>query len=203
LLGKGRDTETVAKDFTALTKLKAMLGNIGDAAKKLKKGREGYDEIKESIKLAALATKIERGIKDGIMAARVASYAGPQAILSIVKDVVWFCIGDSIVDAINQHLKARHSVKIIPLHSGAIPYVAGIRGHQGAVIGDDPGWLDNILMDWVGGKGQPGSTSNVAKNCTHFLAGVVGIQVPDWTPSPSEQQYLRSIQEQNSLDKAF
>lgn len=203
LLGKGRDTETVAKDFTALTKLKAMLANIGEAAKKLKKGREGYDEVKESIKLASLATKIERGIKDGIMAARVASYAGPQAILSIVKDVVWFCIGDSIVDAINQHLKARHSVKVIPLHSGAVPYVAGIRGHQGAVIGDDPGWLDNILMDWVGGKGEPGSTSNFAKNSTHFLAGFVGIQVPDWTPSPSEQQYLRSLKEQNELDKTL
>jgi len=124
--------------------------------------------------------------KEGILAFRLAKYAGPQAIVSLAIDVAWFTIGNSLLQGFNARLAARQSVKIIPLRAGRLPYTAGIKGHQGAVIGDQPGFYDNLITQAL--------DPSVNSNCISWLATFQGVDVPKYGINDVDQQWIEKYQ---------
>jgi hypothetical protein len=71
----------------------------------------------------------------------------------------------------------------MPLVAGKLPYTAGIKGHQGAVVGDQPGWLDvqlkNILDPGYGGGNPIG-----------WIAALNGVELPESADNDVDQQWL-------------
>jgi hypothetical protein len=68
----------------------------------------------------------------------------------------------------------------------SIPYVAGIRGHQGSIVGDDPGFYDKVI------SGQMGPDIFGIK-LTMLAASLTGIQIPEYGNTEIDSQYLESI----------
>jgi hypothetical protein len=52
---------------------------------------------------------------------------------------------DSVIEAVNDFLSARQCVTIYPMKIGPLPLIAGILGHQGCVIGDEPSMFDQLV----------------------------------------------------------
>ena len=132
---------------------------------------------------------IEKKLKEVTQTAktvRLLSNCGPQIVFNIAKEVVMMSIGNQLVLGVNARLASLHSVMLIPLMStrSRLPYVAGIRGHQGAVIGDTPGWADNLLTGLLTGKdGGIGTT-------TSFISAFLGVEAPEWATMNRQDQEL-------------
>jgi hypothetical protein len=77
----------------------------------------------------------------------------------------------------------------------AYPYTAGIRGHQGAVIGDEPSWADNLIYGWS--KQYTGDNQWVwaGMNTIQFTAAMLGIEVPEYVDDPVDVQYMEKLRE--------
>jgi len=154
----------------------------------------GAEALVEAKALASL--KIGRSweiLRDLYTGFRVAKYCGPQALLSLCVDTVQLIAWGSLIDGINARLGARNVAKLYPLMVGDIPFVAGIRGHSGLVVGDDPSWADQLL---TGVLTPTDPNWHSMSNLTGFVALLAGIQVPDRSVSDSDARYIRVMQDQ-------
>lgn len=150
-------------------------------------------ETAEGAKIAQAAIKaesIQHFLKSWEEAKRICnilSYMGPQALLKAAWDISIMIIFNSFIEGINARFRARQCVKIIPLMSGDVPYVAGIKGHQGAVIGDSPSWGDELIS---GVHPSIPSWMNQA-----YITGVslLGVTLPEYGSMDQDQQYLDDI----------
>jgi len=141
LRGMG-DTKRLAKLEPALSALEELV-----AAEKI------MDETKAAAKIVAL-TKAGNFAKD-ILGSAKASFAMAKTlkssnVYSLAAQVAVYFIGGGFADWINYSLKARQCVKVVPLRLGTVPWVAGMTGHQGAVLGDDPSWSDKFFTNIMG-----------------------------------------------------
>ncbi len=141
-------------------------------------------------KVAIAASRMKKVIAPSIKAV---SWLSPAIVLRAAVEVIRFTVGASIIDYANSTLRARQAVTIIPLRTRdsngtSLPYVAGIRGHQGCVVGDDLSIFDNFLGGWLGGQHD-----GLAAKGTTILAALVGIEVPDYGHTQSDTEYLKRI----------
>lgn len=213
LLNRLKDPSEVAVDVSATGKTKGLVGKTAqrlrdakNAVKGLKNGlppEEAFkafrlaEDVEDKLKFAKIIEHLGKSTKRAINVARIAGYSTPvTAVISVIKDVLMFVMGSSLVDGINHMTKARQIAKIYPLTNNGIPFVAGVRGHAGLVVGDDPGWLDREISKWLGGKPVPGQPTEYGMVITSTLAGLFGIEVPDFYPNPSDIAYVESLEQQ-------
>ena len=133
-------------------------------------------------------------LKDVYTGFRLAKFAGGPFI-SLACDTIQFIIGGSVINGINARLRARNVAKVYPLFVGNIPYVAGMRGHQGLVIGDDPSWADKLLTGYL--TLGDGSWAQASK-WTGLLATVAGIEVPDHAVTQTDAKFVAYLQNQSN-----
>lgn len=158
------------KAFVAQTKeVRAMLKEISAL---------NVDPLK--VRASVGVAKVTQMLKDAKIAANLAQYGGPQAILAIAKDIVWATLFEGVFAGITAKLAARQCVKIVPLTVKGKPFVAGIRGHQGAVIGDDPSWADQLLHNWLSiDIDNPDNIGeSIGRNWIGIAAMLVGVEEP-------------------------
>lgn len=168
-----------------------------------------------STKLIALLSQAEEGIQDARIAAaakvaakgigkiaNVASFIGPQIILRVALEVFKFGIGQGMIQAVSKNLAARQMVKIIPLRSiqspgQSIPFTAGIRGHQGAVIGDEPGFVDKIISGRIG-------PDVFGVKLSLLVGAVLGVEIPEYGDTQEDTDvynYLRKVRMERGIEK--
>jgi len=162
---------------------------ILDAAKEAGEAGVGAIEAaKNAVKQVDLLGALGHDAKKASTALRIGSLVGPQFLLAAAKEIIWMCLGESVVSTINYRLKARQVVTIYPLFSGGVPYTAGILGHAGAVVGDEPGWIDQ----WIekDGWGQLLSLS----------CAFMGVEIPDTKPSVEEKKLREEAENVSNTD---
>jgi hypothetical protein len=71
---------------------------------------------------------------------------GPVAVAAYVAEAAITLLCGSIAESVSRGLRYRQALVIIPLRYRKKSYVAGIEGHAGAVMGDDPSNLDKMLI---------------------------------------------------------
>ena len=150
-------------------------------------------ETAETVKAEKAARAAYRMTKAIAKTASIASFIGPQVVLRAAIEVVRLSIGASVIEWINASLRARQCVRIIPLRTkdasgNSIPYVAGIRGHQGAVVGDDISYFDKWLGGWLGGKND-----SLGAKASMVAAAIIGIEVPEYGSTDVDSRYLELI----------
>lgn len=116
---------------------------IDNAAKVLKTGqtKEVVDGAKAAVKGVGRGAAALRG------ALRILGLSNPIGWLFLGIDFTIFGLFGALAESFETRLKARQCVSILPLAMGKYPWTAGLRGHMGAVVGDDPGWGDRLIMD--------------------------------------------------------
>lgn len=131
--------------------------------------------------------------KGSVAGLRLLKYMGPQAVISLAVDASIMILGESLIEGHNARLRARQCAKIFPLMSGKIPFVAGIRGHQGAVIGDQPSWVDELISNLHGVKTKSGDgiLSDAGINAMAVLASFGGVELPEWGETEVDSAYLK------------
>lgn len=189
VLDEARDARKVARQPSNVSKLRAHLAQIRSEI-------DAFRALSSEQRLARAGNKMRGAMKfarDLYRAGSLAAYAGPQAILKVALDIVVLTIGSSVVDGINARWKARQCAKIVPLIVGdpGYPLTAGIRGHQGAVIGDEPFWANNLLWGWY--KTGDGEDQYVGQSVMTFAAAMMGLEVPDYLPTEQDKQYMQSL----------
>jgi len=175
-----------------------------DFIKSLLKGATGKDKMsqiknlwnnvksKDILKSSENAFKLlPNMIRRTAFAARVGMYAGPQAIVALAVDASFMVVGETVLNAFNHRLKSRQVAKIVPLFNGTVPFVAGIVGHAGAVIGDDPSFLDKIQSEYIGGVADE---PNGLMQTTILLSEIFGIESPSLLPTDLEIRLRSSLQ---------
>jgi hypothetical protein len=182
----GSQASNISKLRTHLEGLKTLYTDVKEAK-----------EIKDATKLTARLKTSYALAKDIVRGGSLLGYAGPQALLKVAYDVAVYTVGGGIIDGINARFKARQVAKIVPLMVGdpAYPYTADIRGHQGAVIGDEPSWADNLIYGWS--KQYTGDNQWVwaGMNTIQFTAAMLGIEVPEYVDDPVDVQYMEKLRE--------
>jgi hypothetical protein len=192
------NAERLAMAPRGTTRLRQHLRSLREfylGAKAMSGAEKGALVLERSTKMAQSAMKMARNLYRG---GTLLSYAGPQAIVRIAVDATIMIVGGSIIEGINSRWKARQCVKILPLMIQDHPYVAGIRGHQGAVVGDDPSWADNLLFGWsrmntdVNKYSQDfaGYSSYIGSNLLLFGAGMMGLEAPSYATDSFENPYI-------------
>lgn len=144
------------------------------------------------VRRLAFLEEIKTAITSGVNGVRLLKYMGPQAVLSLAVDAVVLTLGQSIVEGHNARLRARQCVKIIPLRAGHLPYTAGIKGHQGAVIGDNPSWTDELISG-LHGAGNALNPTTLA--IFGVFAAMGGVTVPQYGMTEVDSAYLNGIRE--------
>jgi hypothetical protein len=100
-------------------------------------------------------------------------------------------------------LRARQAVKILPLRAHNVPYTAGIKGHQGAVVGDSPSWVDELITEAHGVS--PGVFTEGMANFVFLVGAMFGAQIPSYGENEVDSAYLdlmrKEEEEQKELDK--
>jgi len=135
---------------------------------------------------ADVADDFLSGVRGAITTVRLAKNSNPW---TFVIDLAIQALASSVVDSINHHLAARQSVKIMPLsNQQGMPFVAGIKGHQGAIIGDSPGIFDEILMGLTGNPGDGGYIPPEMVTTGLVLSALLGIESPKFTPTAAERE---------------
>lgn len=164
-----------------------------EALSALNKELEAGKTTAEAVKIAQAAIKadsLKHFLKSWEQAKRICnilSYMGPQVLLKAAFDISIMIIFNSFIEGINARFRARQCVKIIPLMSGDVPYVAGIKGHQGCVIGDSPSWGDELLSG--SHKSVPGWMSQTYK----VGAAILGVELPEYGVMDQDQEYIDKI----------
>jgi hypothetical protein len=218
ILGAADDARAVAADGRGVTKVRAAIMRRWDQLKNLHRDLKDIKEAKllnkvETTvdKLKPLATKTLDMSKTFLRAGTLASYAGPQVILRMAADVTLSAIGGSMIEGINARWKARQVAKILPLMVGspATPYTAGIRGHQGACVNDDPSWADNLIMGFTHLNTQlddrvdspAGRAAYMGTNALMFTAAMLGLEAPEYAQDPADAQYMNTNEQFNADQK--
>lgn len=214
ILGRTSDPVAVARQPRGVTKLRWHMQTLSDKIRGLGTTLKEAKEAKGVEKARVLINKARPWVleqykmaKTILRAGSLASYAGPQIILRLAADVAFFAIGGSIIEGINARWKARQCVKIVPLMVGSnppTPYVAGIRGHQGAVVGDDPSWADNLIMGFThlnteakDRDGYAGRAAYVGTNLLMFAGAMLGLEPPEYGQDPSDITAMNESEEFN------
>ena len=194
---------SVLKAQNIKTKVDVFVSGAKRAAAKTKSTvqelRAGGDAAKEAADVARLLAKEKflksyEILKDVYTGFRLAKYAGGPFI-SLACDTIQYIIAGAVINGVNARLRARNVAKIYPLFVGNVPYVAGVRGHQGLVVGDDPSWADKLLTGYLTpGDGQWHGASTI----TGLLASGVGIEVPDHAVTDADARFVTMMQNQNN-----
>jgi hypothetical protein len=146
-------------------------------------------------KASARTGKALKGIYSGGRLAKyvVGAGGGPvgEAMMLLI-DIAQFFGFDAIIEGLNNLMKARQCVKIYPLTAGGVPYVAGIRGHQGAVLGDYPSWMDELYTNLL--------TPGMANLGLGWIGVIAGLEVPNYARTPLDAQVLEIWKEQETQD---
>jgi hypothetical protein len=150
-------------------------------------------EMESKIKHEKAARAFARMAKAITKTSSVVSFLGPQIILRLGFEAVRLSIGSSMIEWFNTSLRARQCVRIIPLRTRSsdgttMPFVAGIRGHQGAVVGDDPSFFDSLITGYLGG-----AIDNPGARALMFLSAALGVEVPSYGNTELDSRYLREI----------
>ena len=192
----GRKTvEQIAKE--GLSKFKAGLAQAQPmldtmkavrAAKTVEEAEQIWKESKEISKIITAARELYSGV-------RMLAFTSAPEFTTIIA-ALQYVLTQQITDYFNAALDARHSVKIIPLMAGDVPFVGGIRGHAGAVIGDDPSWKDTLLNDII----TPGAGSGWGWYATALPLSFMGIEMPRDTDNHVDKEALRQILESYESD---
>jgi hypothetical protein len=185
-----RQLRKIGKDFLSALKSGDMSGV-----------KASITDVGELIREKRLADRVRKGAKSGVMGLRILGHAA-NPIGSIALDAFIFIIGDSIGRAETLKMRARQCAKILPLFVNGVPWVAGIRGHEGGVIGDEPGWYDRFLMGLLGGSSNPEDNPlflpEGARQAAFITSTLLfGIEVPDYRTEtlPQDRAYLRWMEE--------
>jgi len=162
-----------------------------------KHAKKVTEETTEALKKAARMRKLEKmkkSMETAMLAVRMVKYMGPQAIFSVAFDTTVGIVGGSLIEGYKAHLRARQVVKIIPLRVGKVEFVAGIRGHEGAVIGDNPSWVDEVI------GGLHGAPNNVlptwATNSLGFVAAFNDLEYPQ-AHTEVDAAYIKAIRDED------
>jgi hypothetical protein len=75
----------------------------------------------------------------------------------IAFQAVQVMIVDTFMESINDSFLSRQVALIYPLKVGFVPLLAGVLGHQGCVVGVEPGMLDKMIGGMTGGGLQEGT----------------------------------------------
>lgn len=112
--------------------------------------------VREGIKTTdALRNTVQKGVNigedlwDTVKHARALTGANPITLLT---QLTIMCATSSTIDQINHFFANRQVLKVYPIWSKGVPFIAGIRGRQGLVVGDTPGLLDTILLEFSQGE---------------------------------------------------
>lgn len=200
------DISTPGKLKGSFSRMKDVLKEVGKGIKGVKAGEEASEAFKgvkaaagltdDAVKASTIINKAGAGTRKAINVAKLAGYSNPAtAVVSLFKDVLMIAFGSSIVDSFNNMTKARQVAKIYPLMNNGIPFTAGVRGHQGLIVGEDPGWLDREIAKWLGGVPVPGQPTEGAWIATSMIASFFDIEVPDFSQNPADLQYIKSIEQ--------
>ena len=149
---------------------------VAAAAKAAGSSDEALKVVLESKRVGELINSIKNAFAAG---ETLGTFAAPE--FAIIMDAAKIVVMQETVDYINEWLDSAHSVIIMPLMAGDIPFVCGIRGHQGAVINDDPSWTDILLRDLIDPSVTPlWSPWKLASVPLNFI----GVNMPNnWTNS--------------------
>ncbi len=166
--------------------------NVKKIDNSVEKGKVVVDAARTIAKLRITeGLKAVRALTTGV---RILKYMGPQAIISLAVDTSIAIIAGSLIQGHNARLRARQCVRIIPLMArGSIPYTAGIKGHQGAVIGDSPSWADELI------SGLHGSSKALPEwLSTSFLYfnALNGIELPEYGRTEVDQKWLEKLKQE-------
>lgn len=163
--------------------------------------KEKVLELARAKKLKTLTRDAQKFLTDAYSTSRLLRYCTPTAVLQLIADVFMFTIGQSLMEGWNARMRARHAVKIIPLRVGDIPYTAGIKGHQGAVIGDEPSIVDEFFMA-LHGAGDALPQWQVDK--LGLISGLFGLEYPDMGINEWESDYLEALKKsETALEEEY
>lgn len=166
--------KNVVKSFTIPWKTLKMVAKLPSSIRygaSWVKGALAGEKAEDIMRIRSQLSKLLKTAKWGF---RVAGNAGPLKILSLLAEGSWYLVGGLVVEAFNYWLKSRQCVRILPLTTRGYPFTAGIRGHAGAVYGDDPSWVDNVINGWVSPADKDGNMNPLGV----FLA-ILGVEEPD------------------------
>lgn len=183
-------TEKILSEATAA-------GKVFSEAEKAKILADAASEARKA-KQALILNKLTEAVQNSITGIRLLKYMGPQALLSLAVDAAILLIGNSFIEGHNARLRARQCAKIIPLRAGEIPYTAGIKGHQGAVIGDNPSWVDELISGLHGVQNDVLSGPGVT--LLMFFAAINGVEVPEYGRTEIDTAYLNELRKTEGGD---
>lgn len=172
--------KTIYTDVKTATSAAEKVGVIGDALKVVAVG----DNARNVKGITHFAKDVWKG-------ARLASYAPPFTLFRLIADISFMAIFDNLIASVNERWKARQVGIVMPLTVGDLPYTAGIRGHEGAVIGDDPSWADNFLLNLYHGHLGAEQGADKAGTISSFIttsAAFIGFEPPPYMMSPFDSE---------------
>jgi hypothetical protein len=159
-------------------------------AKTLKEVEQKYKEIRRASFLHSLKKDFEASFNS----VRLLKFMKAPGCLNVVVDAVQLILGQALVEGHSARLRARQCAKIIPLRSGKIPYTAGIKGHQGCVVGDSPSWADELIL---GLHGVPtGVFPPSLSTFFMFFTSLSGVEVPEAGSTEEDNNYINFINQQ-------
>lgn len=121
-------------------------------------GRVGYKVPKGLFKAGKTLAKGAAIIGAGLAGATVAI---PGIILAVATSI----ITDSLFTAYSRFKQNRQAVIIMPLKSYGHDLLAGVKGHQGCVVGDTPSKIDEFY------EGKNGGVTGVIVQFLNFMSG--------------------------------
>lgn len=189
--------ERVAKQPSSKIKFVQVAKNVSQDVKAVIKGKKSIKDTAIASKMIKAGARTGRAIKGVTSGARLAKYVvgaagGPvgEALMLLI-DIAQFLMFDGMIEGLNNLMKARQCVKIYPLTAGGVPYLAGVRGHQGAVLGDYPSWMDELYMSLL----MPGGM-----NIIGWTAAVAGLESPNYARTEIDAQVMEIWEEQRKQD---
>lgn len=136
--------KTLKKAATTVMDEGAMkIGMLNLADEVLDTAKAGYLSTNASYRTAQVANTVGKGKKLTSMVGNVLTKTSVWGIiLSVVIDVATA----SLVEMWTRRKQDAECVKIIPLQYKGSPFTAGINGHKGAVVGDNPSLQDRFMQ---------------------------------------------------------
>jgi len=163
---KGKLTpETIEKIYTSISsasKIKDVKGTlkltpwtlrtrlaVTEIGKQVvKDSKSAYNIVKDSVRIKSIISGASE-FKNTLKTIKMTKMALSSTPITLALNVTIQIIGNSVFDGINAAFSGMQCVKIIPLRKyKGVPYVAGIKGHQGSVLGEKPGLVNSILDEW-------------------------------------------------------
>jgi len=172
IFGRFTSIDFINRAFVAGTR-PTILGRVGALS---------VNAIKEDFKAlfifrgagGVISEEIEGGIAKGIGSAFFRFTGGP---ISWIAQATYLIMTESIADAVTRELVSMHAVHVVPLTIKGLEFTAGLEGHAGAIVGDKPLFLDDVVHSIF----NPGYNSGLKKHWYWAIKGfqlVVGFMAP-------------------------